>query len=553
MTKRGRSRSLLTATLAAGLTFCLVPGAWAQKDEHESPTRRTGTPGVLHTGLVSAQASTDISPATAVQRLNAHRARYGVKPVSLDTAVTAALNNHAKYVSLNANADDDIYTEESSRPGYTESGAEIAPYAEAIAVNTLTATVNALVSDPYLRSSLALDPTATRIGFGGYGQVRTVAMTFTGDLPTGFPRSYPKGANFTELRHQAPWLSQTGCTGTGFPITADWDYGTYGDVSQASGSLQADGSTVASCALPVDYMGPAAAALVPAASLKPGIHYTGQITATMGVLAGGSKTQTRQIEFTTAAPATGVVGDQSGDRIADVYTVNTAGDLYVYKGRSDGRLGHGWKIGHGWGSTNWISLAGDVNRDGRTDLLARHNDGSMWLYRSLGMGQFTAGAQVGQGWGKLTALTVVGDMNGDKQTDLVGRTADGSLLRYTLTTSGIGSMTAIGANWNGMQHLIGPGSMNGDGRADIIAVRKDGKLFAYYTDAQGHLTNARQVGQGWSGWTALFVPGDLNGDGRLDMIGRNPEGKLYSYLNKGTSWGAAVLAGTGFGTMRLMA
>ncbi|MEL4503698.1 FG-GAP-like repeat-containing protein [Luteococcus sp. H138] len=546
------SRSVLAVSLAAGLALSGAPGASAQDDERESPTRRAGA-GTLHRGMVSAQASTDITPAAAVQRLNAHRARYGVKPIALDTSVTTALNNHGKYVNLNANTDEDFYSEESNLPGYTQSGAEIAPYTEAMSVGSLTATINGMISDPYLRTSLALDPTATRIGFGGYGQVRTVAMTFTGELPTGHPRSYPAGHNVTELRNQAPWLASTGCSGTGFPITAAWDYGVYGAVSKVSGSLSADGVGVPTCVVPAEYMTEAAGALVPATTLKPGTHYTGQITATLGVLAGGSKTLTRTVEFTTASPATGVAGDQTGDRVADVYTVNAAGDLFLYKGRAGGRLGHGWKIGHGWGSTNWLSLAGDVNKDGRSDLLARRTDGSMWLYRSLGTGQFRAGTKVGKGWGALSALTVVGDMNGDRVTDLVGRTADGSLLRYNLSSTGITGPTTIGSKWNGMQYLIGPGSMNGDARADIVAVRKDGKLFAYASDARGRLTEGKEVGHGWTGWTALFIPGDLNADGRLDMIGRSPDGVLYSYLNKGGSWGPKVKAGTGFGGMRLMA
>lgn len=546
--RRLARRSTVVAALTAGLVLSGAPSASAIDDEQQSPTPRTGA-GVLRTGMVSAQATTDISPATAVQRLNAHRARYGVKPVTLDTSVTTALNNHAKYASLNANADDDLYTEESERTGYTQSGAEIAPYSEALAVGSLTATINGLIGDPYLRTTLALDPTATRIGFGRYGQIRTVAMTFTGALPTGFPRSYPAGQNFTELRHQAPWLSQSGCSGTGFPITAAWSYGTYGAVSSVSGSLRADGASVATCVVKASYMTEAAAALVPAGNLKPGTHYTGQITASMGVLAGGSQTLTRRVEFTTAAAATGIAGDQSGDRIADVFTVDRAGDLYFYKGRSNGTLGHGWKVGHGWGTTNWLGLAGDVNRDGRSDLLARRTDGTMWLYYSTGMGTVRMGQKVGYGFNTLSELTVVGDMNGDAVTDLVGRTADGRLLRYSVGKTIIGSWQ-VGHGWNGMSRLMGPGSFNGDRYADVVAIDKAGLMYTYLANGRGGLGSRKQIGHGWTGYTP-FIPGDYNGDGRLDLTARDPKGQLFSYLNSGIGWDNKVATMSGFGGVRL--
>lgn len=499
---------------------------------------------------VQAQATTDMTPAQAIATVNAHRSRHGIRPLTLDTASTAALNAHATYVQLNVD-DDDWYSEEQERTGYTEAGAEIAQYAEVLPSGTLRGAIAQALSDPYLRETLLLDPTMQTLGFGGHAGVRTIVGRASGQAPTGYPRSHPAGANVTELRNSASWLADAGCDGAGFPVTAAFDYMTYGDRTLSSGRLLADGVPVGVCQLPTGALGPASAAMVPQQALRPGTHYSGSITATLERLDGGTQSVTQAVEFTTSAPASRVAGDQTGDGIADVLAVRNSNELYLYKGRADGTLGHGWKVGRGWNHMNWMALAGDVNGDGRSDLLARRSDGTLWLYRSRGMGSWQAGRQVGHGWGGLSLLTVVGDVDGNGRPDLVGRTATGDLLRYELgtTVSGVG---LVGRHWNGMAHLAGVGSLNGDATADILAIRSDGTLWAYYTGG-GRITSYRQVGRGWKGWTALFVPGDLNGDGRLDMIGRNPAGELYSYFNRGSSFSAATRAGQGWQDFRLLA
>lgn len=543
----GRILRAAAATTTVALCVATAPAARADEDVDRSSPYHHGTSprGAARTGGVRGAATVvDLTPSAALATLNAARARYGTPSLELDTAITTALDNHARYISLNAEVDDDLYTEEPSRPGYTAAGAEIAPYAEPVWTGTLRGLVDSALGDPFLRTAMVLEESGTSIGFGAHGGVRVLAMQFTGEPPTGYPRTFPRGANNTTLAHQVPWLGSLGCTGRGFPITGALDYSTHGLVTASSGRLQADGATVSACTVAPGKLPDATLAMVPAAALKPGTHYSGSFTASVNLLGGGSRQVSLPVDFTTAAPATRIAGDQTGDRAADVFAI-LGGDLYLYKGRSNGTLGHGWKVGRGWASTNWISLVGDVNKDGRSDLLARRADGTLWQYLSRGMGGFASGRQVGRGWSGLSLLTVVGDMDGDGTQELVGRTADGSLLRYRVGV-GISGRTKIGTGWTGMSYLAGPGSMNGDGRADILAVRSDGVMFTYPSDALGRPTAPRKVGHGWTGWTALVVPGDLNGDGRLDLMGRRPDGVLQTYLNRGTSWGPGVRAGVGF-------
>lgn len=509
--------------------------------------------GLPSTNTVTAAAAY-LTPAGLVAQINGYRARYGVGPITLVTTDTAALTAHANYIALNQATDGDLSSEEQGAPGYTDAGAAIAPYSAAIQASSWTTALAAWMSDPYFRDVQLLDSTATTIGFGSSGSIRVMSVAFSGDVPTGYPRVYPTGTDFPDLRNNASWLADDyGCAGSGQPVSGMWDYATYGLPSATSGSLKADGVPVSACPIPAKNLTAGESAMVPSAVLAPGTHYTGTIGATFDLLAGGSATVSQPFQFSTPAAATGVFGDQSGDRTADVFAVNQAGDLLMYKGTRAGALGYGWKVGSGWGSFDWFAKAGDVNKDGRTDLLARRNDGNMYLFLVTGMGGFRDGVLVGQRWSGLTAIAVVGDMNHDGLPDVVGRTSAGDLYRYNLTPTAITGGVQIGHGWNAMSFLVGPGSMNGDAYEDIVAIRNDGNLYAYLSGPTGLIVSQKQVGRRWSGWTSLFIAGDYNGDGRRDLTGRKADGTLYTWFNTGSSWTDAVQAGSGWGGMRLLA
>lgn len=247
-------------------------------------------------------------------------------------------------------------------------------------------------------------------------------------------------------------------------------------------------------------------------------------------------------------------GDQTGDKIGDILTVNADGVLMLYAGRAGGSLNAGIKVGPGWGGATWLSHVPDVTGDGIDDLLVRKADGHMYLYMSGGMGTYKSSRRVGNNWGGVTNLAVLGDVTGDKLPELVGVAADGSLMRYTITGTAINGTKKIGQNWQGMKTLLGLGDFNGDGTNDLVAIRKDGALYVYSMDKSGNIIKTTQAGRGWQNFTAAFAPGDLTGDGRVDLVGRDAAGNLFLYAVRGDgTFAPAKKIGTGWGSMVLFA
>lgn len=91
--------------------------------------------------------------------------------------------------------------------------------------------------------------------------------------------------------------------------------------------------------------------------------------------------------------------DFTGDGKADVHTVRTNGDLYLYRGNGIGGFTSGAKIGSGWGGFAKVFSPRDFNGDGKNDLLAMKPNGELYLYKGNGLGGFTGpGTKIGVGW-----------------------------------------------------------------------------------------------------------------------------------------------------------
>ena len=247
-------------------------------------------------------------------------------------------------------------------------------------------------------------------------------------------------------------------------------------------------------------------------------------------------------------------GDQSGDGIGDIITVDANGFLTTHFGTAGGLSGAFAKAGGGWQNFTWISHTPDVNGDGIDDLLGLRNDGIMFMYYGQGMGQFGSARIVGTGWGSMAKVVVVGDMNGDGSTEVAAVGSNGNLYRYTMTTEGLKDARHIGKNWLGITTLSSVGDFNGDGTADILATNAAGDLLVYYAGNGGVIIQAAKVGQGWGGFTAMFAPGDLTGDAKVDLVGRRADGSLFLYSNNGNGrWGAAQQIGSDWNDVALFA
>jgi len=98
-------------------------------------------------------------------------------------------------------------------------------------------------------------------------------------------------------------------------------------------------------------------------------------------------------------PITRSAADFTGDNKADVHTVRTTGELYLYRGNGLGGItGAGAKIGSGWGIFSKVFSPGDFTGDGKADLLGIKPTGELYLYRGNRLGGFTAGTKIGAGW-----------------------------------------------------------------------------------------------------------------------------------------------------------
>ncbi|MGA4507453.1 N,N-dimethylformamidase beta subunit family domain-containing protein [Propionibacteriaceae bacterium G1746] len=244
------------------------------------------------------------------------------------------------------------------------------------------------------------------------------------------------------------------------------------------------------------------------------------------------------LDQTVPVPGSGVFGDLTRDRLADVVAVQKdTGALLLYTTGTGPALTGPDQVGTGWARMTWLALVPDLNGDGHTELAARRDDGTLWLYPGSSVGWRTP-TRIGTGWDGMATLTVTPDVTGDRLPDLFGRQADGRLIRYSFTslTTGLSRAAVVGKNWQSMTTLVAVDDLSGDRYPDLMAVRNDGALMLYTTRG-GVLTWVKQVGRGWQGFTHILSPGDMNGDGRHDLLGVRADGNLYFYANTGTGWG----------------
>ncbi|HEX3003575.1 MAG TPA: VCBS repeat-containing protein [Angustibacter sp.] len=284
--------------------------------------------------------------------------------------------------------------------------------------------------------------------------------------------------------------------------------------------------------------------------IDPGVLYVGFEHTLAAAASTASTYEVDDVSVYTCvnAPNAGVRGDWTGEGRVDLLATHTDGDLYLYEGRGNGRVGSGIQVGSGWGGFTWQGSPGDVTGDRRTDLLGRAADGSMRLYAGRGAGSFASGRTVGVGWGSMTAFATPGDLTLDGHPELLARRSDGTLHLYTFSSTGaMRRIKQVGTGWNGMTWIIGMGDVNGDGRGDVVAQNVNGCLYAYNGTATGALSAGRKLGCGWGVMNWLTSPGDLDHDGYGDLIARNTDGLLYFYRGRpGGGVYAAVKIGSGW-------
>ncbi|WP_247695210.1 trypsin-like serine protease [Streptomyces sp. B93] len=143
------------------------------------------------------------------------------------------------------------------------------------------------------------------------------------------------------------------------------------------------------------------------------------------------------------------------------------------------------KIRDNWKSRTRISAPGDVTGDYLPDLLSVDSSGQMWVYKGTGTGSFSGRVAVGgTGWKQYDFVVGHGDFTGDGYTDLLARNRSNG---YVYLYKGTGSATSPFPSrvkvrtWSttGYDKVDAVGDITGDGRADLLARTPGGTLYLY--------------------------------------------------------------------------
>lgn len=235
--------------------------------------------------------------------------------------------------------------------------------------------------------------------------------------------------------------------------------------------------------------------------------------------------------------ATSMLGEATGDKLADVWAIDRSGTLDFYRSTTAGLVKIGVR-GTQLGDLSCLTPISDQNHDGRADLLYRRtSDGSVWIAYSLGNGYLKQGPRVATNWKSIDQIAYAGRMVAGSTTEyvLARRSSDSTLWRYTLSSKGLTNGVLMARKWGNMRAVVSAGNMWGDASWDVVAIANDGNMYGYLT-RNGRLSGVGRIGHGWVGMNAVFVPGDLTGDGRLDLMSERTNGSLWAYRNTGSGW-----------------
>lgn len=299
----------------------------------------------------------------------------------------------------------------------------------------------------------------------------------------------------------------------------------------------------------------------------------------------------------TAGKGKGVVGDGTGDGLADIWGIqwdgrwsknNHANGLtsffrsvapYKYQNQTHiDVMKYPGDVGYDLHNATAMVPTVDWNGDGWADFLVRQ-DHNMYIYYNQGGGltsdgtqtggYLTKGPQIGRNWDNMDILIYGGHLNGDAANYVVARdTRDNNLYGYTMGAGAqLSSIGQIGRGWGKMRYILAPGQMVGDAKDDLVAIDKTGTMICFKGLGLGKVTSVGQCGRGWNGFDQALIPGDMDGDGLWDLVsvgkltqptqyysptqGNSGDpvdrGPLYLYKNLGNGhWGAKHLIGYDF-------
>jgi hypothetical protein len=184
------------------------------------------------------------------------------------------------------------------------------------------------------------------------------------------------------------------------------------------------------------------------------------------------------------------------------------------------------------------SVLGDFTGDGLADVVTRDGTGRLYVYpgHASPTQPITVRTALGSGWNAYNALVRHGDFNNDGRQDMLARDrTTGRLYFYAGSGSSLAARVALGTGWNAYRFLNGGDDLTGDGLHDLLAVDTLGRLWLYQGTGSGAspLAARRQIGTGWNIYNQLTSIGDLTGDSGTELAARDSAGRLWFYASTG--------------------
>lgn len=235
--------------------------------------------------------------------------------------------------------------------------------------------------------------------------------------------------------------------------------------------------------------------------------------------------------------------DYTGDGRADLLYVQPGGNngqLVRRAGNGTGDFGPPETFGvEGWFYPASFFSAGAWDGDGVSDVMTIDTSGNLFLWRGPGFG---SGTQIGSGFGAYDMEFPVGDFNGDGRSDFFARSrADGSLWMFSATSGGgVSSPVQVTPSMWDKRALFSPGDFDGDGFVDLLAVEADKTIRLFSGDGHGGWKRFLDIGREWDGTQQWFSVGDATGDGRSDVYFTLSDGTLRRLNGTGTGAFASV-------------
>ncbi|WP_353112162.1 VCBS repeat-containing protein [Microbacterium sp.] len=259
-------------------------------------------------------------------------------------------------------------------------------------------------------------------------------------------------------------------------------------------------------------------------------------------------------------------GDFDGDGIPDVFTVDAAGQLWLWPGTNRGGFGKAKVVGVGWNTMPTIVGGVDVNGDGIPDLFARDAAGALYVYLGAKDAKWNGRVNAGVGFHTIDKLFVPGDVTGDGIPDIMGIDPAGAMSMFRGSRAGaLANGPRSGTGWGSMSVITGPGPIAGaprprpaavasgigdvdrDGAQDVAGLDASGTVQVYRGAGTGGWRGAIPAATGWDPKDRLVSLGDFNGDGEQDLGRIKADGTFWLYpgTGKGT-YGAPKEIGQGW-------